>query len=143
MGFISHIYVGEGNDSVVTITFSDNRVVEYAPEDLDIIEPAYAVTVHKSQGSQYETVIIPLPGEFSIMMRRNLIYTAITRAKKKVILVGQKKMLFMAIHRNDTAKRNTMLGRRILAWVNLLEEQRAAALCAGEPTPEQPQLQAN
>lgn len=143
VGFISHIYVGEDNDSVVTITFSDNRVVEYAPEDLDIIEPAYAVTVHKSQGSQYEAVIIPLPGEFSIMMRRNLIYTAIIRAKKKVILVGQKKMLFMAIHRNDTAKRNTMLGKRILAWIRKLEERRAATQCVEEPAREQPQLQPN
>ena len=142
-GFISHIYVGEDNDSVVTITFSDNRVVEYAPEDLDITEPAYAVTVHKSQGSQYETVIIPLPGEFSIMMRRNLIYTAITRAKKKVILVGQKRMLFLAIHRNDTAKRNTMLGRRILAWIRRLQEQMASAQCAEGTVLEQPQLQAN
>ncbi len=143
VGFISHIYVGEDNDSVVTITFSDDRVVEYAPEDLDIIEPAYAVTVHKSQGSQYETVIIPLSGEFSIMMRRNLIYTAITRAKKKVILIGQKKMLFLAIHRNDTAKRNTMLGRRMLAWMHRLEERRASAECAGQPIPEQLHLQTN
>lgn len=143
VGFISHIYVGEDNDSVVTITFSDDRVVEYAPEDLDIIEPAYAVTVHKSQGSQYETVIIPLPGEFSIMMRRNLIYTAITRAKKKVILVGQKKMLFMAIHRDDTSKRNTMLGARVNAWIHRLEERKAAEQYAEESSPEQPLLQAD
>ena len=143
VGFISHIYVGEDNDSVVTITFSDDRVVEYAPEDFDIIEPAYAVTVHKSQGSQYETVIIPLPGEFSIMMRRNLIYTAITRAKKKVILVGQKKMLFMAIHRDDTSKRNTMLGARVNAWIHRLEERKAAEQYAEESSPEQPLLQAD
>lgn len=143
VGFISHIYVGEDNDSVVTITFSGDRVVEYAPEDLDIIEPAYAVTVHKSQGSQYETVIIPLPGEFSIMMKRNLIYTAITRARKKVILVGQKKMLFMAIHRNDTSKRNTMLGARVNAWIRRLEERKAAEQRAEEPAPEQTLLQAD
>lgn len=143
VGFISHIYVGEDNDSVVTITFSGERVVEYAPEDLDIIEPAYAVTVHKSQGSQYETVIIPLPGEFSIMMKRNLIYTAITRARKKVILVGQKKMLFMAIHRNDTSKRNTMLGARVNAWIRRLEERKAAEQRAEEPAPEQTLLQAD
>lgn len=143
VGFISHIYVGEDNDSVVTITFSGDRVVEYAPEDLDIIEPAYAVTVHKSQGSQYETVIIPLPGEFSIMMKRNLIYTAITRARKKVILVGQKKMLFMAIHRNDTSKRNTMLGARVNAWIRRLEERKVAEQHAEEPAPEQTLLQAD
>lgn len=143
VGFISHICVGEDNDSVVTITFSDDRVVEYAPEDLDIIEPAYAVTVHKSQGSQYEAVIIPLPGEFSIMMRRNLIYTAITRARKKVILVGQKKMLFMAIHRNDTSKRNTMLGARVINWVQRLGEKRTAEAYTAEPAPEQSLLQAN
>lgn len=120
VGFITDIYIGDDNDSTVTITFTDNRVVEYNLEDLDIVEPAFAVTIHKSQGSEYQTVIIPLIGEFAIMMRRNLIYTAITRAKKKVILVGQKKMLFMAIRRNDTDQRNTMLGTRIIAWMDKL-----------------------
>ena len=77
------------------------------------------------------------------MMRRNLIYTAITRARKKVILVGQKKMLFMAIHRNDTSKRNTMLGARVINWVQRLEEKRTAEQHTEEPTPEQILLQAN
>ena len=77
------------------------------------------------------------------MMKRNLIYTAITRARKKVILVGQKKMLFMAIHRNDTSKRNTMLGARVNAWIRRLEERKAAEQRAEEPAPEQTLLQAD
>ena len=121
----------------------DDRIATYTYDMLGELELAYAVTVHKSQGSQYETVIIPLPGEFSIMMKRNLIYTAITRARKKVILVGQKKMLFMAIHRNDTSKRDTMLGARVNAWIRRLEERKAAEQRAEEPAPEQTLLQAD
>ena len=143
MGFITEIRIGDDNDSTVTVTFTGNRLVDYAPEDLDVVEPAYAMTVHKSQGSEYETVIIPLIGEFAVMMRRNLIYTAITRAKKKVILVGQKKMLFMAIHRNDTAKRNTMLGKRIIAWMDQLEQKKAVAFQTEASAPEQMLLQTN
>lgn len=113
VGFVKAVFNGQDNDSTVTIDFSDNREVEYAPEDMDIIEHAYAMTIHKSQGSEYQTVIIPILSSFHIMLRRNLIYTAITRAKKNVILVGQKKALFTAIYKNDIDKRNTMLAERI------------------------------
>ena len=77
------------------------------------IEHAYATTIHKAMGSEYDIVIIPVIRSHAIMLKRNLIYTAITRAKRRVILVGEKGMLFMAIHKNDTGKRNTLLGERI------------------------------
>lgn len=141
VGFITAIHNGDDNDSTVTITFSDDRIVEYEPDELDTVELAYAMTIHKSQGSEYETVIVPLIGEFAVMMRRNLIYTAITRAKKKVILVGQKKMLFMAVRRNDTDQRNTLLGARIIAWKEKLEQEYAATLQGEESPPEQMLLQ--
>ena len=79
-----------------------------------MIELAYAMTIHKSQGSEYNTVIIPMMASHYIMLRRNLIYTAITRAKKKVILVGEKKAIYTAIHKNDIDGRNTRLAERII-----------------------------
>lgn len=66
-----------------------------------------------ASGSEYETVIMPLLKAHSIMLYRNLLYTGITRAKKRVVLIGQKQVLFMAIHRNEISKRNTLLGARI------------------------------
>lgn len=112
VGFVRSIRQ-DGKDSIITIEFSDFRFVEYSPADLGIIELAYAMTIHKAMGSEYETVIIPILSAHMVLLYRNLIYTAITRAKKRVFLVGQKSALFIAIHRNNIDKRNTMLGRRI------------------------------
>lgn len=115
IGFISQIGLNDDGSKSVLVNFSGNRNVSYTPDQLDQLELAYAMTIHKSQGAEYESVIIPILTEQSIMLRRNLIYTAITRAKKRLILVGQKKALFMAIHRNDVNKRNTLLADRIVS----------------------------
>ena len=82
-------------------------------EALANVDLAYATTIHKFMGSQTRIVLIPVLMSQYNMLYRNLIYTAVTRAKEKVILVGEKRALFMAIHRADTSKRNTMLGERI------------------------------
>lgn len=95
------------------IEFSDHRVATYRPADLEHVDLAYAMTIHKSQGSEYATVIIPLLSGQYIMLRRNLLYTGITRAKQKVILVGQKQALYTAIHRTDEAQRNSTLKLRL------------------------------
>jgi len=113
VGFVRAIKQNNNGDYIVTIEFSDSRFVDYAPSDLGIIELAYAITIHKAMGSEYETVIIPVLSAHMVLLCRNLIYTAITRAKKRVFLVGQKSALFIAIHRNKISKRNTMLGSRI------------------------------
>ena len=76
---------------------------------------AYALTVHKSQGGEYAVVILPLLPGFYKLLSRNLVYTAITRAKKRVILVGQKKALYMAIHKDGSDQRNSMLANRLSA----------------------------
>lgn len=112
IGFIRKIAHDKNNEIKVTIEFSENRSVEYNLDDMSNIELAYAATIHKAQGSEFDIVILPVIRSHAIMLRRNLIYTAITRAKSRVILVGQKGMLFMAIHKNDTGQRNTMLGER-------------------------------
>ncbi len=112
VGFIRNIFTDEEDQITATIGFGD-RSREYTHEDMDVIDLAYAMTIHKSQGSEYDTVIVPILMGYYIMLRRNLLYTAITRAKKKVILVGEKKALFTAIHKMDTDNRNTKFAERI------------------------------
>lgn len=111
IGFVSNI--DREDEFPVTVTFSDARIKQYSSDELGCIDLAYATTIHKSQGSEYECVIIPMLSAFYVMLQRALIYTGITRAKKKVIIVGQKRALFTAIHRNDNIRRNTALAERI------------------------------
>ena len=68
---------------------------------LEDLEFSYCTTIHKSQGQEYPVIIVPLLKEHYIMLRRNLLYTAVTRAKAKVILIGQKQAVFIAIHKCD------------------------------------------
>jgi exodeoxyribonuclease V alpha subunit len=82
-----------------------SRVVEYPFADLDALVPGYAITVHRSQGSEYPAVVIPLATDHYMMLRRNLLYTAITRARQLVVLVGSTKALEMAVRNNDEAHR--------------------------------------
>ena len=70
------------------LSYSDGRIVEYRAEDADLIEHAYATTVHKSQGSEYPAVIIPLPNGMDRLTYRNLLYTAVTRARSILIIIG-------------------------------------------------------
>lgn len=113
IGFIRDIGVNADNETVITIEFAAERKVEYLMEDMKYIELAYATTVHKSMGSEYDIVIMPIIKSHYNMLKRNLVYTGITRAKHRVILIGQIGMLCMAIHRNETGNRNTALGERI------------------------------
>ena len=124
IGFIRKIGVDDKNEMKVTIAFGTDRIVEYGMEDMGNVEIAYATTIHKSQGSEYDVVIIPILRSHAIMLKRNLVYTAITRAKRRVILVGEKGMLFMAIHKNDTGVRNTLLGERINKYMTAYDTER-------------------
>ena len=82
----------------------DDRMVKYDFGELDEVAPAYAVTIHKSQGSEFPAVVIPLATQHYMLLQRNLIYTGITRGKKLVVLIGQRKALGIAIH-NDRPQR--------------------------------------
>jgi exodeoxyribonuclease V alpha subunit len=82
----------------------DGRPVTYAFGELDTLVPAYAVTIHKSQGSEYPAVIIPVLTQHYMMLQRNLLYTGVTRGKRLVVLVGQTKALAMAV-RNVSGRR--------------------------------------
>ena len=101
----------------------DGRIVEYSKSQLGDLESAYAITIHKSMGSEYETVIIPILMAHRILLTKNLIYTAVTRAKKRVILVGQKRALFLAIHSGRKVKRNTCLAERILKYNQVFRQK--------------------
>ena len=128
LGFIRYIKDTDQGKKI-GMDFGAGRTLEYGVDDLSNVDLAYATTIHKAMGSEYETVIMPLLKAHTIMMYRNLLYTGITRAKKRVVLIGQKQVLFMAIHRNEIGKRNTLLGMRIQMYF------KAYAKKAGIPIP--------
>jgi exodeoxyribonuclease V alpha subunit len=114
IGYITGISSNDG-DTAVRVDFGDGRLVEYDTQELDLLELAYACTVHKSQGCEYQSVIVNLQTQHYIMLKRPLLYTAITRAKQRVIIVGERKALHIAVHKTDAEKRNTMLADRIIS----------------------------
>ena len=122
IGFIRKIGRDENDKLKITIAFSESRIVEYGLEEMEHMELAYATTVHKAMGSEYDMVIIPIIRNHMRMLKKNLVYTAITRAKEKVVLVGQKWVLFQAIHK-DAEQRNTMLGERICKYLKAFSLQ--------------------
>lgn len=111
MGIIEQI-----NDfaETMTIAFDEGREVEYPYKLLDELELAYAVTIHKSQGSEYPAVVIPLLSGPSMLMNRNLLYTAVTRAKKCVTIVGNDTTFYQMIENNSQQKRYSGLRDRLL-----------------------------
>lgn len=111
-GDIGYITAVDTNVRTLSVTF-DNRVVEYDITELDEIVLAYAVTIHKSQGSEFPVVVMPVTMKHYVMLQRNLIYTGITRAKKICVLVGTTKALAYAIRNNTVSKRNTKLKERL------------------------------
>lgn len=97
----------------------DGRQLEYLDEELDDLVLSYATTIHKSQGSEYQTVVIALTTQHAIMLQRNLVYTAVTRGKKLVVIVGQKQALRQAVTTASTKRRWTKLGE----WLRLAEKR--------------------
>jgi exodeoxyribonuclease V alpha subunit len=96
----------------VQVTYEDRSVL-YSFEDLDDLALAYAVTVHKSQGSEYPCVVLALLNQHYMMLQRNMIYTAITRGRRLVIVVGHPSAVSKAVHSTPTARRNTRLAERL------------------------------
>ncbi len=112
MGIIESISV---KDRVMTVIFDDERECEYTFSDLDKLDLAYAVTVHKSQGSEFPIIIMPVCRFAPMLMCRNLLYTAVTRAKTIVVLVGSKDSIKTMIENNDEKKRYTGLSDKLKA----------------------------
>ena len=109
IGFISSVDMDERE---LTVNF-EGRDVTYDATELDELVLAYACTIHKSQGSEYPIVVMPFMMTHYIMLHRNLLYTGVTRAKKILVLVGEKKAVSMAINNNKAVGRNTRLKERI------------------------------
>lgn len=111
IGIVQKIDVEEKSMSVL----EDDHLVEYAVEELDDLSLAFSITIHKSQGSEYPVVVLPILTSHFVMLQRNLLYTALTRGKKYVFILGQKKAIAMAVHNEKVAKRNSNLCERIRA----------------------------
>lgn len=106
IGVIESIDIQTGE---LTVLFEDNRRATYLKTDLNELMLSYAITIHKSQGSEFDAVVIPLISGPPMLLTRNLLYTAVTRAKKLVCLVGSKAIIARMVHNNHTVVRFTML----------------------------------
>ena len=113
MGIVTDIYQNEDGTPTLVVRFEDGRIGEYASEDYGLLMLAYAATIHKSQGSAYPSVIIPVLPCFKRMLKRNIYYTAVTRARCEVTLVGDWAAFCEAVMTDDREKRNTKLAYRI------------------------------
>lgn len=104
-------YVDDINPEIneVYVTFDDGRRVCYSFAELDELVLSYAITIHKSQGSEFPVVIIPIMGGSPLLMNKNLLYTAVTRAKKVVVLIGKSSNVYYMINNKSSAVRNTLL----------------------------------
>jgi len=111
-GDIGRITAIRPDDNEITVMF-DGREVPYDLYELDELVLAYAVSVHKSQGSEYPAVVIPVLAQHYILLQRNLIYTAVTRGRKLVVMVGTRKALAMGVRNDKTQKRFTYLRHRL------------------------------
>jgi exodeoxyribonuclease V alpha subunit len=113
IGVISAI---DCDEAVVRVEF-DGRVASYERAELDQLTHAYAVSIHKSQGSEYAAVVIPLVTQHYMMLQRSLLYTAVTRGKKLVVIVGSKRAVALAVRNADAKRRYTWLAERVRAMM--------------------------
>jgi len=125
MGVITAISTDDDGEAEITVRLVDGRELTYSEEMMENVDWSYCITIHKSQGAEFPTVIIPLLKEHYVMLRRNLLYTAISRAKSKVILIGHRQAVYAAIHRSDVDKRNTVLADRIVAYYDREKQKQA------------------
>ncbi|MDM8542158.1 ATP-dependent RecD-like DNA helicase [Desulfococcaceae bacterium HSG9] len=111
-GDIGVVLAKNPNDKELTVNF-DGRIISYEPEELEDLTLAYAITVHKSQGSEYPAVIMPLMTQHYALLQRNLLYTAMTRGRQLVILIGAKRALGIALNNDKPQKRFSSLALRL------------------------------
>jgi exodeoxyribonuclease V alpha subunit len=105
----------EDDETIVCVKLLDGRELRYTQEMLEDLEFSYCTTIHKSQGQEYPVIIVPLLKEHYIMLRRNLLYTAVTRAKERSSRLGRNKP-YLLRSQIDVGQRNTVLADRIVAY---------------------------
>ena len=110
VGFVSQI---DMDDRIVTVRYDDERTVEYDYQQLEELELAYCLSVHKSQGSEFPCVVMPVVGGPPRLLTRNLFYTALTRARRLVVLVGREECIAQMVKNNHIARRYTALRLRL------------------------------
>lgn len=119
-GDIGRIQSIDTEEGLLTIVF-DGRAVIYETGELDTLALAYATSVHKAQGAEYPAVVIPLATQHYTLLQRNLLYTAVTRGKRLVVVIAQPRALAMAVKRSDSGKRLTRLRERVTGAQSPLE----------------------
>jgi exodeoxyribonuclease V alpha subunit len=120
-GDIGYIKRMDIENQIATIVFDDEKEVDYDFSNFDELQLAYAVTIHKSQGSEFKVIVIPISYGPPMLMTRNLIYTGVTRAKELVVLVGMRQALLSMINNNTIAQRYSGLKNRIISVLNVLK----------------------
>lgn len=116
-GDLGHIVEVDAGEGEVLVSF-DGRTVAYDRSELDELAPAYAISIHKSQGSEYPAVVVPILTQHYVMLRRNLIYTALTRAKRLAVLVGSRRALMLGLNNAGGDRRHTHLNYRLRELFN-------------------------
>ncbi|MEG2251994.1 MAG: ATP-dependent RecD-like DNA helicase [Clostridia bacterium] len=116
VGYIEHLDPAE---HLLTVCYDDERLVTYHKQQLDALELAYCLTVHKSQGSEFPVVVMPVVSGPPMLMARNLLYTALTRARRLVVLVGREEVIAQMVHNDHIATRYTTLCERLRAAASL------------------------
>jgi exodeoxyribonuclease V alpha subunit len=112
-GDIGFVIASNVDGGKTKVAFGDDRIVTYDREQADDLKLAYGITIHKSQGSEFPVVILPMSMQHYVMLQRNLVYTGLTRARKLAIFIGSRKALNFAIKNNISTARQTNLSSRI------------------------------
>ena len=123
LGKILDCITDEDGNARAVIGFPDGRQVQYEADQMEMLEHANATTIHKAQGSECPVVIIPWVKAFYMMLKRNILYTGVTRAKSKVYLVGEWAAVCQAIHTDDSGTRNTILSERIVQYYDQYQSE--------------------
>jgi exodeoxyribonuclease V alpha subunit len=113
-GDLGLVVASDPEEAELTIDF-DGRAVTHSFGELDEVTPAFATTIHKSQGSEYPAVVVPILTQHYTMLARNLVYTGITRGKRLVVIVGQRKTIAMAVRNSRGRRRWSKLRERLTA----------------------------